>query len=200
MRLDALIGALAPDEVIGRRPVEIARPGVRHALRRQGHALRLHPGRRPRRTRARSRGRRSGGRRARRRAPGGRRRPAARRRVLARRGRSGRGRVLRRADRVADRRGRHRDERQDHDDLPAACDPRGRRRTRREWSAPSTGSSGRRDCCRRSTPRPRRSTSSGSSGRCWTPATRRSWSRRRRTARTTGGSTGCGSTRSSSRT
>ena len=50
------------------------------------------------------------------------------------------------------------------------------------------------------TRRRRRSISSVSSGRCSTPATRPWSSRPRRTGRTTGGSTGCGSPRSSSRT
>ena len=77
------------------------RPGVRHALRRQGHALRLHPGRRRATATARAEAVAAGAVGARRRAAGRRRRAAARRRGVPRGGGGGRGRVLRRADRAA---------------------------------------------------------------------------------------------------
>ncbi len=123
---------------------------------------------------------------------------SSRRRQPGRHGRR-RGRVLRRADAGARGRRRHGDERQDDDGLPAARDARGGRAAARAGRHGRVEHRRRASAPRRSRPR-RRSTSSGSSARCSTPATGASRSRRLRTGRRCGGSTASGSMRSSSRT
>ena len=124
---------------------------------------------------------------------------AGRRARRARRDGARRRRVLRPADRGARDRRRHRHERQDDDVVPARSRSSPRRGAARACSARSrraSAASGAASSARR----PRRSTCSGSSARCSTPATARARWRPRRTRRSCIVSTACGSRRSSSRT
>ena len=83
---------------------------------------------------------------------------------------------------------RHGHEREDDDDVPPVRDPR-RRRAAPRAARDDRGARRRRAARRRSARRPRRSTCSGRSARCSTPATARARWRRRRTRRSCTGST-----------
>ena len=100
--------------------------------------------------------------------------------------------VLRRADPDAARRRRDRHQRQDHDGVRDAGDPRGRRHPRAVCSARSSRSSAA-SPNRSSGRRPRRSTCSARSGACSTPATAPARWRSRRTRSTCTASTASGS-------